>query len=287
MGDVAEDAKFFLPDTPCTILSIPIIKRLTANINVRINIPNNGFIKTINDIPIDNIPTATRNILDHFEVCLSKTPWTILATPINKSPIASKVTNSPIVNIGKAITIIANAIAKPPNTILLILVDDFLIYGKKPIDTLSIPTTNNETERRNTRISIPNPGFIITAIERAIAMIPTTICKILMPLATPFSDSVFIQNKISFQRILKYIYLFNIKIIFFILEIKRTENNRQNYCFISNSLAILIFEILLIKYIIYILEYIDLFSIEKIDNNILSYNSLTVFTMKKMSITLL
>ena len=79
------------------------------------------------EIPIDNIPTAIRNIRDHFEVCLSKAPWIILATPINKSPIASKVTKNPMVNIGKAITIIANAIAKPPNTILLILVDDFLI----------------------------------------------------------------------------------------------------------------------------------------------------------------
>ena len=109
------------------MLSIPIIKRLTASINVRRNIPNNGFVKTIHDIPIDNIPTATRNILDHFEVYLSKAPWIILAAPINKSPIASKVTKNPIVNIGKAITIIANIIAKLPNTILLILVDDFLI----------------------------------------------------------------------------------------------------------------------------------------------------------------
>ena len=83
---------------------------------------------------------------------------------------------------GKAITIIDNAIAKPPNTILLILVDDFLIYGKNPIDTLSIPTTNNEIERRKTRNSIPNPGFTITAMDRAMAMIPTIICKILMPL---------------------------------------------------------------------------------------------------------
>ena len=202
--EVDEDAKFLLPDTPCTILSIPIIKRLTANINVRINIPTTGFIKTINDIPIDNIPTATRNILDHFEVCLSKIPWTILATPINKSPRASKVTKNPIVNIGKAITIIANAIAKPPNTILLILVDDFLIYGKKPIDTLSIPTTSNVSESRKTRISIPNPGFIITAIDRAMAMIPTIICKILMPLETPFSDAVFINYYIHCQSILKH-----------------------------------------------------------------------------------
>ena len=192
--DDVEVAIFLLPDVPCTILSIPIIKRLTASRNVRRNIPNNGFAKTINDIPIDNIPTPTRNILDHFEVCLSITPWTILATPINKSPIASKVTKNPIVKIGKAITIIDNAIAKPPNTILLILVvDDVLIYGKKAIDTLSIPTTSNVIERRKTRISIPNPGFIITAIDRPMAMIPTIICKILMPLETPFSDVVFIS----------------------------------------------------------------------------------------------
>ena len=124
---VDESAIFLLPDTPCTILSIPIIKRLTANRNVRRIIPSNGFAKTINDTPIDNIPTATRNILDHFEVCLSKTPCSILADPINKSPMASKVTKNPIANIGKAITIIASTIAKPPNTILLILVDDFLI----------------------------------------------------------------------------------------------------------------------------------------------------------------
>ena len=168
------------------ILSTPIIKRLTANINVRINIPATGFIKTINDIPIDNIPTATRNILDHFEVCLLKIPWTILAIPINKSPIPSKVTKNPIANIGKAITTIANPIVNAPNTILLILVEvDFFMYGKKPIDTLSIPTTSNVSERRKTRISIPNPGFIITAIDKAMAMIPTIICKILMPLETP------------------------------------------------------------------------------------------------------
>jgi hypothetical protein len=197
--DVEVDSIFLLPDTPCTILSIPIIKRLTANRNVRRNIPNNGFAKAINDIPIDNIPTATRNILDHFEVCLSKTPCTILAAPINKRPRASKVTKNPIVNMGKAITIIASAIAKPPNTILLILVDDFLIYGKKAIDTLSIPTTNNETERRNTRISMPNPGFIITPIDKDRAMIPTIICKILMPLETLFSDAISIQNKFNYK----------------------------------------------------------------------------------------
>ena len=81
---------------------------------------------------------------------------------------------------GKAIMTIDNAIAKPPNTMLIILVDDFLIYGKKPIDTLSIPTTSNVIERRKTRNSIPNPGFIITAIDRPMVMIPIIICKILI-----------------------------------------------------------------------------------------------------------
>ena len=71
------------------------------------------------------------------------------------------------------------------------------------MDTRSIPTTNNETERRKTRISMPNPGFIITEIDRAMAMIPIIICKILMPLEIPFSDSVFIQNKLPIQRLLK------------------------------------------------------------------------------------
>jgi hypothetical protein len=201
VADDTELARFLLPDAPCTILSIPIIKRLTASINTKINIPNKGFIKTINAIAIDNIPTRTRNILDHFEVCLSKIPWIILAAPIKKRPRASKVTKNPIVKIGKAITIIDNTIANPPNTILLILVDDFLIYGKKPIDTLSIPTTSNVSESRKTRISIPNPGFIITPIDRATAMIPIIICKILMPLETPCSDDVFIQNNFPWQSI--------------------------------------------------------------------------------------
>ena len=110
--------------------------------------------------------------------------------------------------IGKDITIIASAMAKPPNTILPILVDDFLIYGKKPTDIRSIPTTNNVIERRKTRISIPNPGFTITALERAIAMIPTIIYKILMPLEVPVSDAVFKVLFSSLKHIIKFFYLF-------------------------------------------------------------------------------
>jgi hypothetical protein len=59
-------------------------------------------------------------------------------------------------------------------------VDNFFIYGKKLIETRSIPTTSNVSGSRNTRNSIPNTGFIITAIDKAIAMIPIIICKILM-----------------------------------------------------------------------------------------------------------
>ena len=137
------------------------------------------------------------------------------STLINKRPRASKVTKNPIVNIGEAITINANAIANSPNIILLILVDDFLIYDKKAIDILSIHTTNNEIERRNTRNSILNPGFINTAIDKAMAMIPIIICKILMHLKTLFQMQF--SFRISFSnRYLKSIYLTSIKINFLI-----------------------------------------------------------------------
>ena len=185
--------KFLFPDTPSTILSIPIIKRLTANNSINRNNPKKGSVMTRNDTTIDNIPTPIRKALDHFEVCLSKIPWTILATPKNARPTASKVTKNPIVNIGKAITKIANAIVNAPNTILVIL-DDFVMFGIKPIDILSIPTTNNVSERRKIRSPTPNPGLDITAIEKAIAMIPTIICKILIPLEIFLSDEVIAAN---------------------------------------------------------------------------------------------
>ena len=59
---------------PYTILSIPIIKRLIANIKVKRKIPNNGDAKTINDTANDKIPTPNRNILDHFEIFLAVMP---------------------------------------------------------------------------------------------------------------------------------------------------------------------------------------------------------------------
>jgi hypothetical protein len=150
------------------------------------------------------------------------------STLINKRPRASKVTKNPIVNIGEAITINANAIANSPNIILLILVDDFLIYDKKAIDILSIHTTNNEIERRNTRNSIPNPRFK-TAIDKAMAMIPIIICKILMHLKTLFQMQF--SFRISFSnRYLKSIYLTSIKINFLI------EGNKKGYEYLCNLL---------------------------------------------------
>ena len=77
VGDVEEEEdvdKLLLPVTPSIILSVPIIKRLNANINVRTNTPNKEFVKTRSDTTIDNIPTPISNALDHFEDCLSKIP---------------------------------------------------------------------------------------------------------------------------------------------------------------------------------------------------------------------
>ena len=77
--------------------------------------------------------------------------------------------------------------------------DDFRIYDNKAINILSIHTTNNESERRNTRNSILNPGFINSAIDKAMTMIPIIICKILMHLKTLFSDAILIQNKFHYK----------------------------------------------------------------------------------------
>ena len=56
------------------MLSIPIIKRLIANMKVKRKIPNNGDAKIINDTANDKMPTPKRNILDHFEILLAVIP---------------------------------------------------------------------------------------------------------------------------------------------------------------------------------------------------------------------
>ena len=58
---------------PYAMLSIPIINRLIANMEVKRKIPNNGDAKIINDTD-DKMPTPNRNILDHFEILLDVIP---------------------------------------------------------------------------------------------------------------------------------------------------------------------------------------------------------------------
>ena len=59
---------------PYAMLSIPIIKRLIANMKAKRKIPNNGDAKIINDTANDKMPTPNRNILDHFEILLDVIP---------------------------------------------------------------------------------------------------------------------------------------------------------------------------------------------------------------------
>jgi hypothetical protein len=107
----------------------------------------------------------------------------ILAIPVKSRPRASKVTNTPAVNRGNAITAIPNKAAKAPRPIFPNL-DDFECFDSvRPVTNLSIPTTSNVIESRKVRVAIPTLGFTITATDSAIAIPPSTVCKIRMPLA--------------------------------------------------------------------------------------------------------
>ncbi len=48
-----------------------------------------------------------------------------------------------------------------------------------PTAILSTPAASKVSERRKTRVAIPAPGLIIIARDKAIAITPNTICKIL------------------------------------------------------------------------------------------------------------
>ena len=105
-----------------------------------------------------------------------------LAIPVKSRPRASKVTNTPVVNRGNAITAIPNKAAKAPRPIFPNR-DDFECFDSViPVTNLSIPTTSNVIESRKVRVAIPTPGFRITARDSAMAIAPSTICKIRMPL---------------------------------------------------------------------------------------------------------
>ena len=116
----------------------------------------------------------------------------ILAIPVKSKPRASKVTNTPVVNTGNARTAIPNIAANAPRAIFPNR-DDFECFDSVviPVTNLSIPTTSNVIESRKVRVAIPTPGFTITARDSAMAIPPSTICEIRMPLEDFIVVSVF------------------------------------------------------------------------------------------------
>ncbi len=116
----------------------------------------------------------------------------ILAIPMKSRPRASKVTNTPVVNTGNAKTVIPNRAAKAPRPIFPNL-DDFgcCADGVKPVTNLSIPTTSNVTESKKVIVAIPTLGLAITASDNAMAIAPSTICAIRIPLGDFIMVSVF------------------------------------------------------------------------------------------------
>ena len=113
----------------------------------------------------------------------------ILAIPMKSRPRASSVTSTSVAKIGNAKTAIPNRATNAPRPMLPNLdnFDDRCDFVK-PVTTLSIPTTNSVAERRSIRVAIPNPGFKITPSDNAMAIPPSTICKILVPLGDSISS---------------------------------------------------------------------------------------------------
>lgn len=113
----------------------------------------------------------------------------ILAIPMKSRPRASSVTSTSVAKIGNAKTAIPNRATNAPRPMLPNL-DNFddRCDIVKPVTTLSIPTTNSVADRRSIRVAIPNPGFKITPSDNAMAIPPSTICKILVPLGDSISS---------------------------------------------------------------------------------------------------
>jgi hypothetical protein len=107
-------------------------------------------------------------------------------------PRASKVTNTPVVNRGNAKTAIPNKAAKAPRPIFPYL-DDLGCCSDRanPVTNLSIPTTSNVVESRIVIVAIPTLGLEITASYSAMAIAPSTICEIRIPLVDFIVVSVF------------------------------------------------------------------------------------------------
>ena len=113
----------------------------------------------------------------------------ILAIPMKSKPRASSVTRTSVAKTGNAKTAIPNRATNAPR-LMLPNMDNFdeRFDCVKPVTTLSIPTTNNVAERSSARVAIPNPGLKITPSDKAMAIPPSTICKILVPLGDSISS---------------------------------------------------------------------------------------------------
>jgi hypothetical protein len=177
---------------------------LIPSTSVKTSTPNFGNPKTIKDTANDNAPTPIRKLFDHFEIFLSDRPWMILAIPTKRRPRASKLTNRPTANIGKARTATPNRATNAPRPILPNR-DDFEYFGSvKPVATLSIPTTSNVTESRKVRVAIPTPGLTITASDSATAIPPNMIWKIRIPLGD-LIVSVFKLTHMQIMQLLQFL----------------------------------------------------------------------------------
>ncbi len=107
----------------------------------------------------------------------------ILAIPMKRRPRASSVTNTSVAKIGNAKTVTPNRATNAPRLMLPNLASfDERFDCVNPVTTLSIPTTNSVADRSIARVAIPNPGLKITPSDNAMAIPPSTTCKILVPL---------------------------------------------------------------------------------------------------------
>ena len=129
----------------------------------------------------------------------------ILAIPMKSRPRARKVTSTAVVNTGNAKTAIPNRAAKAPRPIFPNLDDLRCSDGVKPVTNLSIPTTSNVIESKKVIVAIPALGLEITARDSAMAIPPSTICEIRMPLGDFIMVSVFkVTNMKKLVQLLDY-----------------------------------------------------------------------------------
>jgi hypothetical protein len=170
------EAMSLLPDTACTIHSIPIISKATATMKFKSTMPTNGDAKTINDTATANTPTPINNDLEPFDTCFDSTPSTILAIPANNRLMPSIITKNPAANNGKARTPALNPITKAPR-IMFPAREDFDWFAENPVAILSIPITISATARATDKVAIPTLGYTITESDNPTAITPSPICK--------------------------------------------------------------------------------------------------------------